>query len=465
MKKIIPQPIKNIYHLFQAVLANFIYGFPGRNIKVIGVTGTNGKTTTVQMITKILEEAGRKVAMASTINFKIGEKEWVNKSKFTTLSSFQIQKFILDAVKSGCKYLVLETSSHSLDQYRVWGIKFDTAVITNVTREHLDYHETMEEYRAAKLKLFRKAKTAVVNLDMERPEEYLDCKAENIFGYSLEISNSKLQIPNKYQIQNYKFQTAIAENIEEGINYTKYQIQNTKYLLNLPGRFNVENALAAACVGISEGINLETIAKALEKIKGIPGRMEYVPNGKGMNIIIDYAVTPDSLEKLYSLVTNIKKNLPLEKGEVRRTEGFEEIDKFFKSSPNPSFSKGGESKIIAVFGACGERDHGKRPMMGEIVSRYADYIILTNEDPYGENPVQIINEIESGIRNKESGKGFWKIMDRREAIKKALQIAKPGDYIIVTGKGAEETMAIGNKRIPWNDKKVILEVLQGVSSK
>ena len=216
MKKIIPQPIKNIYHLFQAVLANFIYGFPGRNIKVIGVTGTNGKTTTVQMITKILEEAGRKVAMASTINFKIGEKEWVNKSKFTTLSSFQIQKFILDAVKSGCKYLVLETSSHSLDQYRVWGIKFDTAVITNVTREHLDYHETMEEYRAAKLKLFRKAKTAVVNLDMERPEEYLDCKAENIFGYSLEISNSKLQIPNsdrgKYRGRN-----------------KLYEIPNTKY--------------------------------------------------------------------------------------------------------------------------------------------------------------------------------------------------------------------------------------------
>ena len=438
MKKIIPQPIKNIYHLFQAVLANFIYGFPGRNIKVIGVTGTNGKTTTVQMITKILEEAGRKVAMASTINFKIGEKEWVNKSKFTTLSSFQIQKFILDAVKSGCKYLVLETSSHSLDQYRVWGIKFDTAVITNVTREHLDYHETMEEYRAAKLKLFRKAKTAVVNLDMERPEEYLDCKAENIFGYSLEISNSKLQIPNKYQIQNYKFQTAIAENIEEGINYTKYQIQNTKYRLNLPGRFNIENALAAACVGISEGINLEIIAKVLEEIKGVPGRMEYVTNNRGLNIIIDYAVTPDSLEKLYSLIKTIRSH-PL--------------------------SLVPDSRVIAVLGACGERDRGKRPMMGEIVSRYADYIILTNEDPYGENPVQIINEIESGIRNKESGKGFWKIMDRREAIKKALQIAKPGDYIIVTGKGAEETMAIGNKRIPWNDKKVILEVLQGVSSK
>lgn len=427
-KKLIPQSIKNIYHLFQAVLANLLYGFPARrsyahsiaggpskNIKIIGVTGTNGKTTTVQMIARILEEAGFKVAMNSTINFKIGKKEWTNKTKFTTLSSFSVQKFIRDSVKAGCDYLVLETSSHSLDQYRVWGVEYDVAVITNITREHFDYHKTMEKYRKAKLKLFSKVKTAVINLDMEKPEDFLGCGAEKEYGYTAKIQN-----------ENRKLKIIEAKNIESGPGYSRYQIQDIKYEIHLPGLFNIENALAAACVGLSEGISLETISKALEKIKGIPGRMENVLNDKGLNIIIDYAVTPDSLKKLYAVVKEINTD---------------------------------NKKVIAVFGSCGERDRGKRPMMGEIVSNVADYIVLTNEDPYKEDPWQIINEIASGVKNKKGDETFWKIMDRREAIKKALLLAKPGDFVVITGKGAEETMAVGKERIPWSDKEVILEEL------
>ena len=155
MKKIIPQSIKNIYHLFQAILANVWYGFPSRKLKVIGVTGTNGKTTTVQMIAKILEEAGYKIAVASTINFKIGEKEWVNDTKFTTLSSWRLQKHLRQAVEAECEDAIVEVTSHALDQNRIWGVAFNVAVVTNVTREHLDYHETMEEYAIAKGKLFR----------------------------------------------------------------------------------------------------------------------------------------------------------------------------------------------------------------------------------------------------------------------------------------------------------------------
>ena len=173
MKKLIPQAIRNIYHLAQAILANLWFGFPSRKIKIIGVTGTNGKTTTCQMIAKILEEAGFKVALASTINFRLGEDEWKNITKFTTLSAFATQRFIHRAAYDKCDYLVLETSSHSLDQNRVWGVKYDTAVITNVTREHLDYHKSMQSYRKVKMKLFRQAKSAVVNLDMEKPEEFL----------------------------------------------------------------------------------------------------------------------------------------------------------------------------------------------------------------------------------------------------------------------------------------------------
>lgn len=411
MKKLIPQPIKNIYHLGQAMLANFWYGFPSEKVRVIGVTGTNGKTTTVQMIAKILEEAGFRVAVASTINFKLNGKEWVNKTKFTTLSSFQVQKFIKKAVKAGCQYLILETSSHSLDQYRVWGVEYDTAIITNVTREHLDYHKTMEDYRQAKSELFKKAKTAIINLDMESPQEFLNASAGNKITYSLK--NAKADV--------------LAENISLNPSGTKFSVKNIEVSLKLLGEFNIENALAAISVGIFEGINLETIKNALEKIELIPGRMESVQNERNINIIIDYAVTPDSLEKLYQLINQLNTL---------------------------------KSKVIAVFGSCGERDRGKRPMMGEIVSKYADYMVITNEDPYSENPVQIVEEVASGIKSKIEEENFWKILDRREAIKKALHLAKAGDFVVVTGKGAEETMAIGKKRISWNDKKTVEEELK-----
>ncbi|MDX9912996.1 MAG: UDP-N-acetylmuramoyl-L-alanyl-D-glutamate--2,6-diaminopimelate ligase, partial [Candidatus Moranbacteria bacterium] len=389
MKKLIPQSLKNIYHLFQAVLANVWFGFPSKKIKVIGVTGTDGKTTTTQIITKILEEAGKKVALASTINFKIDQKEWTNLSHFTTLSSFAVQKFIKRAVENGCEYLVLETSSHSLDQRRVWGIDYKTAVITNVTREHLDYHKTMENYRQAKRKLFDKVEVAIVNLDMEKPEEYLDAKSPIKIGYSA-----------KFPISNDQIKKIIAENVELGIDGSTFTVEGKKFTLNLVGDFNIENALAAISVGVSENIDLETCARAISKIKSVPGRMEYVSNEKGLNILVDFALTPDALKKLYSLLVKIKKP---------------------------------ESKIIAVFGACGERDRGKRPIIGEIVSAYADFVIVTNDEPYHEDPLQIIGEIVNGIKNKQEGVDFWVIADRREAIQKALQLATSGDVIAVTG--------------------------------
>lgn len=423
MKKLIPQKIKNIYHLFQAVLANIRFGFPSRKLKVIGVTGTDGKTTTTQMITKILEEAGKKVALASTINFKIGQKEWTNLSHFTTLSAFAVQKFIKQAVEKDCEYLVLETSSHSLDQYRVWGIDYKTAVITNITREHLDYHKTMESYRQAKRKLFNNAEVAVVNLDMENPEKFLECNAKKILGYSLKKNQ------NEFQNLDTKPETIVAENIDLEIDKSMFAVGNQKFTLNIPGDFNIENALAAISVGVSENIDLEICSRGISKISNIPGRMEYISNERGLNILVDFALTPDALKKLYSLLAKIKKP---------------------------------EAKIIAVFGACGERDRGKRPIIGEIVSQYADLVIVTNDEPYHEDPMQIIQEIVGGIKNKKEGENFFIIPDRREAIKKALHLSVPGDVLAITGMGAEESMIVGDKKIPWNDKKVILEELRTV---
>jgi UDP-N-acetylmuramoyl-L-alanyl-D-glutamate--2,6-diaminopimelate ligase len=426
IKKLFPQSIKNIFHLFQAILANVIFGFPSKKIKVIGVTGTDGKTTTVQMITKILEEAGKKVAMASTINFVINGVEEKNLTHFTTESAFAVQKFIKKAVESGSEYLVLETSSHSLDQYRVWGVDFKTAVITNITREHLDYHGTMEKYREAKRKLFVKvighqSSVIIVNAEMDKPEEFLHYDAIKKFVYS--VKNTRLPLIDD------KLQYVFAENVELGINFSKYKIQNTEYILNIPGSFNIENALAATCVGLSEEIKPETIKEALGKIKGVAGRMEAIENDLGLHIFVDFALTPNALERLYS---------------------------------NLFQTKEANAKIIALFGSCGDRDRGKRPIMGDVVSRYADKIILTNDEPYHEDPRQIINEIAVGVKNKIENESLWIIEDRREAIKKALGIAKAGDIVVLTGMGNFESMVVGDKKIPWNDRQVVLEELQKI---
>ena len=421
ISQLVPQGIKNIYHLAQAIIANVRYGFPSRKLQVIGVTGTNGKTTTTQFIARILEHAGKKTAVASTISFQIGGERRVNSSKFTTLSSWQLQKFLCEAVTSECEYAVLETSSHALDQHRVWGIAYDIAVMTNVTREHLDYHGTMEQYRRAKRMLFLMAKQAVINLDMEDPEYFRGHSKQPTIFYSTKDPNAHL----------------FAQKIELDFKGTEFTVDDTSFHLNIPGLFNIENALAALGVARLLGIDFSVAAEALADITGVPGRMELVPNTKNADIIIDYAVTPDAFEKLYASILPLK--IP-------------------------------GTKIIHVFGACGERDRGKRPMLGEIASGYADIVILTNEDPYHEDPERIIDEIEKGVMKKRPARitprsgvggdtGYFRIFDRREAIRKALALADIGDIVLVTGKGAEETMALGDEWIPWNDRKVIEEEL------
>jgi UDP-N-acetylmuramoyl-L-alanyl-D-glutamate--2,6-diaminopimelate ligase len=373
------------------------------------------------MVTRILEEAGKKVAMASTINFRINGNEEKNLSHFTTESAFAVQKFIRKAVDSGCEYLVLETSSHSLDQHRVWGVEYQTAVITNVTREHLDYHRTMEKYRAAKRKLFevvRKNKgTIIVNMDMENPEEYLNFDVNKKFAYSA----------GQNDISDKTIQKVVAENIQLEISGSSFAVQHIDFSLKIPGLFNVENALAAICVSFDEGIDFEIASQALKKIQGVPGRMESVPNQKGIGIIVDFALTPNALKRLYETLVKVKAPV---------------------------------AKIIGVFGACGERDRGKRPITGKIVSQYADFVIITNDEPYHEDPMQIIEEIYSGLEGKKENETCWKIQDRRQAIRKALEIAQKDDVVVVTGMGNFETMVVGDKKISWNDRTVIEEELK-----
>ena len=421
LSKIIPQALKNIYHLAQAIVACLCFGFPGKKLRVIGVTGTNGKTTTTQFIARILERAGKKVAVASTINFQIGDKKWVNASKFTTLSSWQLQRFLREAAEAGCEYVVLETSSHALDQHRVWGVHYAVGVMTNVTREHLDYHKTMEGYRRAKRTLFLRAKRAVINLDMEDPDYFQIASQQPALFYSTKDPQAAL----------------FAEKIELDFDGTSFVADGTQFRLNIPGLFNIENALAALGVARLLDIDFLVAQKALASVTGVPGRMELVPNAIGADIIIDYAVTPDAFEKLYASILPLK--IP-------------------------------GTRIIHVFGACGERDRGKRPLLGEIASGSADTVILTNEDPYYEDPEQIIDDIERGVTKKKlarpsgGGKDYFRIFDRRAAIRKALSLAERGDIVLITGKGAEETMAAGALRLPWNERQVIEEELAGLDA-
>lgn len=415
LRRFVPQSLKNTYHIAGAALASLVYGFPGRSLHIVGVTGTDGKTTTVQCIAAILREAGKRVAVASTINFRIGDAEEVNTSKFTTLSPWKVQKFLREAVRARCEYAVLEVSSHALDQRRVFGVPFEVAVITNVTREHLDYHKTMRAYRRAKRRLFEETKTGIVNLDMEDSVEFLEaCRFKKLTYSRLDASADVL-----------------AEKVSLRIDGSEFFVGETKFEIHLPGFFNIENALAALAAALAVGISPRIASRALERIRGVPGRTERIPNTRGLTILIDYAVTPHALEALYQLVSDMR----------------------------PASS----SRVIAVFGACGDRDRGKRPLMGEIVSGHADIIILTNEDPYTEDPRRIVREIRKGIANKTLRENLFVIMDRRKAIEKAFRLAVSGDIVVVTGKGAEETMAVGEDRIPWNDRREIERALRGKS--
>jgi len=400
IKKFIPRFLLGWYHFLLALSGAFLYGFPSRKIIVIGVTGTDGKSTTVNLIAKVLEEAGYKTALMSSISFKIGEKELANKLKMTMPGRFVIQKFLSQASKEGCKYAVLEVSSEGIKQYRHKFINFEVAVFTNLSPEHIESHGSFENYRNAKIELFKAAKNIhIINLDDENADYFLRLPASKKYGYTI-VGDPISNHGNRISIVRDK---------------------DVQLKLQLLGDFNIYNALAAICVGLSQSVSLEICKRAVEKAKGIPGRMEMVIQ-EPFRVIVDYAVTPNALEKAY-----------------------QSLNSKFKIQ---------NSKLICVLGSCGGgRDKWKRKVLGEIARKYCDEVIVTNEDPYDENPMDIIEQVANGVGNISK-----KILDRREAIKEALKLAKPGDTVIITGKGCEPWMCVaGGKKIPWDDRQVARE--------
>jgi UDP-N-acetylmuramoyl-L-alanyl-D-glutamate--2,6-diaminopimelate ligase len=402
IKKIAPRFLLNWYYQFLPFLGSLIYRFPSRKVKIIGVTGTNGKSSTVELITSIFQEAGIKVASTTSIRFQINDKIWKNKLKMTMPGRFKIQKFLRQAVNQGCKHIILEVTSEGIKQHRHKMIDFDTAVFTNLDKEHIESHGSFENYKKEKLKLFKLANTLIVNLDNEHAESFLNFD-KNKITYSIN------------QKSDYK-----GEDIELMSTYSSFKTKDKQFKTNLLGEFNIYNSLAAIAVCRNEGIDMAIIQKALGNITSIAGRMELVIDTP-FKAYVDYAHTPDALESVYKT--------------IKQTE---------------------QGRMICVLGSCGGgRDKWKRKEFGQLASQYCDEIILTNEDPYDEDPSQIVEDI-----SEHTTKDHKKIIDRKEAIKEAVSIANDNDVVIITGKGSEPWMVVkDNKKIPWDDREIVKSVL------
>ncbi len=424
VKKMIPTKLFRIIepfgHLLESILMNIIYGFPGRRVRVIGVTGTNGKTTTSFMIHRMLHEAGIKVALLTTVANGIGDDLKIQKIHMTTTKASVLQRRLREFARAGVEWVVVETSSHSLAQYRVWGIPYEIGVMTNITEDHLDYHLTFDRYVEAKRRLFRIVnrhglRFGVANADDKNGKRFADT-VENSTTYG--IKKGELR----------------AQDIRLSSDHSTYtaKIGSDSYhmTVNIPGEFNVYNSLAAAAVGRKLGLDADEISKGIAALDAVEGRMNVIDEGQPFKVIIDFASTPDAFENFFSSVR------PLTKG-----------------------------KLIAVFGSAGQRDKKKRPVQGGIAAKNADIVILTEEDDRDVDGTSILNEIAAGATKagKKVGKNLHLILNREEAIGFAMtQATSPDDVVVLLGKGHERTIERANGENPWNEAEVARAALQAL---
>jgi len=398
MRKYIPNFIISAYHFVLSFVGALFYGFPGKKLKVIGITGTNGKSTVASIAYQILKEAGHKVALSSSIVFKIGEEEEENKMKMTMPGRFTLQRFLKKSLNEKCSYVIIEVTSEGIKQHRHRFINFDVVAFTNLTPEHIEAHKGFDNYKKAKGELFNSCKNIhIINGDDDHKDYFMSFPAQKIISYGI----------NKGDV--------LAEDIHLSAKGSTFKVNQELFNLKLLCEFNVYNALAAISIGLSEGIPLEVCSRGISKVEQIAGRMEEVVE----NIFVDYAFTPNALEKVY---------------------------KFLKPK---------EGKLICVLGSCGGgRDKWKRPVLGKIADNYGDVVIVTNEDPYDEDPLEIIDQVSEGSSKSK------KIIDRREAIQKAIKLKGDKDVVVITGKGCEPWICVANgKKIPWDDRKIVKESL------
>jgi len=392
-----------------ARLAAEFYGNPSQNLKIVGVTGTNGKTTVTYLIEAILKEAGKNPAVLGTINYRFNNQRLPAKN--TTPGPVELQSILARMRRAGVNYAVMEVSSHALDQQRTEGVKFHSAIFTNLTQDHLDYHKTKEKYFQAKARLFRALNPgafALINNDDPYAARLRKITPADVATYAIENKADYLATEIRFHATHTEFTLFTSKTRE-------------RFKINLLGRHNVYNTLAAIAWGLKAGIPLSRIKKALEKFSVVPGRLERIGWPGNFTVLVDYAHTEDALRNVLECLKDIS-----------------------------------QKRIIVVFGCGGERDKTKRPKMGRVVTDCADYAIITSDNPRSESPLEIIRQIKKGIRKDN----FCVIPQRLEAIKRSLGLARSGDVVLVAGKGHEDYQILGNKKIHFDDREVIRKCLR-----
>jgi len=391
-----------------------LYGHPSRALRMIGVTGTNGKTTTTFLVRDLLARAGRRTGLIGTVLQSVGDRDFP--AGRTTPEGADIQRLLWQMVQGGCTACAMEVSSHGLVLQRTAGVEFDVAVFTNLTQDHFDFHHSFDDYLEAKLLLFRalvpgrpglkEKKFAVVNGDDPHAGRFIEAAKASVITYGLKEGND--------------LWATDVEATAGGVRYVARTRRASAFVrLTLTGRFNVYNSLAALAVGLSEGLQLEEAAAGMEKTV-VPGRFEPVNAGQEFAVIVDYAHTPDSLENVLRTARNLA-----------------------------------EKRVICVFGAGGDRDKTKRPLMGKVAADLADYVVITSDNPRSEDPVEICRQVAEGART--GGKGSFRIIvDRREGIRHAIQLAEPGDLVLIAGKGHETYQEIKGQKLHFDDREEAL---------
>lgn len=406
--------LEDSYRKSRVKVVSAQYGNPARELKILAITGTNGKTTTANYLNEILKEAGKKTALFSTAVIELAGEKKLNDKNATVPLTRELQQFFKEAKDAEVDYVILEATSHALDQYKLEGIPIEAAVMTNLTQDHLDYHGSMKDYAAAKAKLFAGSpRIVVLNHDDEWFEYFDDVGSPS---QKMTYGTNKDSEAKITDVKMYKKGSEVHLTIDHQI--------KLELATSLPGKFNVYNLTAAATLAYLLHIDLEAIRDGIANLESIPGRFEKVDIEAPYEVIVDYAHTPDALKQLLDTVRKFTKN-----------------------------------RIILVFGATGDRDKLKRPIMGEVATNSADRIIVTEEESYNEDPARIRSMILEGIKSAGGEAKSEEIADRRDAIAKAMSIAKKGDTIVITGMGHEVFRIVKGEKIPWNDAQAVQEIL------
>lgn len=433
IKRLIPRRARATYHRWLALAATLWYGRPSRHLIVIGITGTDGKTTTAMMLASILQAAGHRVGLSSSLFFQVAEHRWANETHMTMPGRFALQRLLRQMVRAHCRYAIVEVSSEGLLQHRHAGIDFDLAMITNISPEHLKSHGTFENYRSSKGRLFGKIikgndkamdgetvkKATIVNLDDPEVAYFLKFWAEERHGVTLSAA------PEVPMQSKEKLRIWTAGDIVTEAHGSRFRVDGQNVSVPIPGRYNILNALEAIAAAAVLRIPWASRVKGIADLQHLPGRFEEITTGKPWRVVVDYAVTPKALESFYQALQG-----------------------------------SGATGIISVFGAAGGgRDTWKRPELGKIAAKYCRKIILTTDDPYNDDPQQIAEAIRAGVP-EDKRQNVEIVVDRREAIKRAMSVAQTGDAIAITGMGAETSMMVKGKKMTWNDAKVVKELIR-----